>query len=309
VTAIVLDFFSVYLIEFMAILMGTALVIRFMAYKASKYDQLYFSTFTRQVELHINKDKENNSEAVKDVDSYLANLLGEVAKKLPNRSLRRENDQQSEKLVKPSGKNERNGKIVSLRDYVQGKQALIMNIQAENSVFKAKHPPLFTELTSRIMKQDKNWTHLFGVIPINGLTRLIDILPGLFIVFGVFGTFIGISMALPEIAKIDFNNLEASGEILSTFVTNVTFSMKTSIIGIFFSLILTFLNTLFPIKNVRNGIFKKVESALELMWCTIQDETSVEKQMATVLPKIEATLSKLLHVLDKDEKSQKKKIS
>ena len=58
--------------------------------------------------------------------------------------------------------------------------------------------------------------------PNENISRLIDILPGLFVVLGIFGTFIGISMALPKIAQMDFNNLEGSGAILTEFVLNVS---------------------------------------------------------------------------------------
>ena len=55
------------------------------------------------------------------------------------------------------------------------------------------------------MTQDPNWVKVMKHFPVNGITRMIDILPGLFIILGVFGTFIGIAMALPEIANHAFD--------------------------------------------------------------------------------------------------------
>jgi hypothetical protein len=189
---------------------------------------------------------------------------------------------------------------------MSGKQGLMLSIQSESSVFNCKTPPNFTELTHRIMGQDKRWTKLWSYIPIEGVSRMIDILPGLFVVLGVFGTFIGISMALPEIAKIDFNDLEASGVILNKFVLNTTYAMKTSIAGIFFSLVLTVLNTLFPIKDKRNWTFKKFESSLEMLWYHIHNDATVEKEIKHVLPKLVTVLERIEKHLVGDDKDKEK---
>lgn len=285
---LVLNFFSNYLIEFMGALLVVGLFFRFGAYRRSKNDNAYYSSFTRELELNVERDKEEKK-PVEDVDHYLADVLGRVGKKLPQRSLRFGGENKKEDAA-DDGK-----KVLSLRDYVSGKQGLIINIQAEASVFKNQTQPNFTELTHRILSQDPNWTKVLKHFSIDGVTRMIDILPGLFIVFGVFGTFIGISMALPEIANIDFNDLDKSADTLMRFVLNVTYAMKTSIAGIFFSLILTVLNTLFPIKETRHRVFKKVETSLQMLWYHIHSSNAKEMNQDQVF-------AKLLNVLDSLEK-------
>jgi hypothetical protein len=203
---LVLSFFSNYLIEFMGGMLVLGLIFRFASYRSSKNDNAYYSAFTRELELNVERDKEESKE-VGDVDHYISDILGRVGKKLPNRSVRFGQKSEETKEDKSDGK-----KVYSLRDYVSGKQGLITNIQAESSVFHHQTPPNFTELTHRIMSQDPDWTNIMKHFKIDGVTRMIDILPGLFIVFGVFGTFIGISMALPEIANIDFNDLDKSAD-------------------------------------------------------------------------------------------------
>lgn len=284
---LVLSFFSNYLIEFMGGMLTLGLLFRFAAYRSSKSDNHYYSSFTRELELNVELDKEASAE-VKNVDNYLADILGRVGKKLPERSVRFGNSAKSTDSEEKNGK-----KILSLRDYVSGKQGLITNIQSENSVFHHQTPPNFTELTHRIMSQDPHWSKTMKHFPIDGVSRMIDILPGLFIVFGVFGTFIGISMALPEIAKIDFNDLDKSADTLMSFVLNVTFAMKTSIAGIFFSLILTVLNTMFPIKEMRLRVFKKVESALQTLWYHIQQETTQEQDQEKLLENVVSVLEQI----------------
>lgn len=295
---LVLNFFSNYLIEFMGGSLALGLIFRFAAYRASKDDNAYYSSFTRELELNVEKDKEDKIE-VGDVDQYLSGVLGRVSKKLPSRSVRFGSPK-----VEKSGEDD-SRKVLSLRDYVSGKQGLITSIQAESSVFHHQTPPNFTELTHRIMSQDPHWTKVMKHFPIDGVARMIDILPGLFIVLGVFGTFIGISMALPEIAKIDFNDLDGSANTLMNFVLSVTYAMKTSIAGIFFSLILTVLNTLSPIKQTRARVFKKLETSLQMLWYHIQQDVHKDKSQEAVMLKLLEVLNKLDEKLsqDKNEKA------
>lgn len=297
----VLVFFGNYLIEFMGGLLCVALVFRFIAYRASKRDRIYFSTLTREMGVAIEKDKEQKL-VITNVDDYLSDLMGKVAKKMPNRTLRIDNREQAEKKEK----------VLSLQSYMDGKQGFLANIQAESSVFHCQTPPNFHELTARILGQDDRWNKLLKHIPIEGVSRMIDIMPGLFIVFGVFGTFVGISMALPEIAKLDFNNLEASGTTLTTFVLNTTYAMKTSIAGIFFSVILTFLNTFSPIKDVRVSIFKQIEASLQTVWYHIQQsrvENTKEVDTKETMEKLVAVLERLEQKLPSNDSEQSKKAS
>lgn len=302
---LVLSFFSNYLIEFMGASLSLGLVFRYGAYNASKNDNAYYSTFTRELELNVEKDKEEET-AVGDVDQYIAQTLGKVSKRLPDRSVRFGG---GEKVENSSDSQSDDGKkVLSLRDYVSGKQGLITNIQAESSVFHHQTPPNFTELTHRIMSQDPNWTKIMKHFPIDGVSRMIDILPGLFIVLGVFGTFIGISMALPEIAKIDFNDLDASAITLNNFVLSVTYAMKTSIAGIFFSLVLTVLNTLYPIKQTRARVFKKVETSLQTLWYHIQEDQIKDKTQEAMMEKLITVLNKLDRKLDDKSEEEKEAV-
>lgn len=297
---LVLSFFSNYLIEFMGGMLVLGLIFRFASYRSSKNDNAYYSSFTRELELNVERDKEEKKE-VGDVDHYISDILGRVSKKLPNRSVR---FGQKQEEVKDDNKNGK--KVYSLRDYVSGKQGLITNIQAESSVFHHQTPPNFTELTHRIMSQDPDWTNIMKHFQIDGVTRMIDILPGLFIVFGVFGTFIGISMALPEIANIDFNDLDKSADTLMAFVLNVTYAMKTSIAGIFFSLILTVLNTMFPIKETRYRVFKKVETSLQMLWYHIAQDKQKDSSEQMMFKKLLEVLEKIeSNITNKDDEGSK----
>ena len=310
---LILGFFGNYLIEFMMTLLGSALIFRYLAYRHSKDDEAYYSRFTRELDSCIDEDKLKGV-GIDDVDSYLSNILGRVNQKLPDQTLRfGSNKNVADRTTankKEEGTEERDERIaqnMSLGDYVGSKHGLIASIQGESSIFNCQVPPDFTELTDRVMNDDKNWTKLFGHIPIEGVSRMIDILPNLFIVFGVFGTFIGIAMALPEIANIDFNNLEGSSETLTRFVINVAFAMKTSIAGIAFSLILTFLNTFFPIQDMRERTFKKVETTMQILWYHIQNDSGKDKVLFTqILSTLKEISDKLTLPKDLEELSKRR---
>ncbi|MEK6623587.1 MAG: hypothetical protein AABY86_01380 [Bdellovibrionota bacterium] len=295
-----LNFFGNYLIELMSALAVVALALRWISFNHSKTDEGYFSQFTRELAATIDEDKVRGVE-FEDVEGYLSNMLGRVNQKLPDRNIRYQ--------IRGRRKSDRERKeAVSLNDYVGSKHGLIASIQNESSVFNSRVPPNFGQLTERILNDDKNWSKVFGFFPVDGVTRILDVLPNIFIVLGVFGTFVGISMALPEIAKINFSNLETSGEILSKFVSNVAFSMNTSIVGIIYSLGLTLLNTLFPVDASRHGTFEKVESVIETLWFHLQ--TDQHKHNAEkILPKLLLTLEKILQTIETskgpDEKMKK----
>ena len=306
VLATVLNFFSTYLIEVMAGLLVIGLFFRMASYRSSKKEDVFFSSFVSEVEKILLLQKEEESPKIDDVDAYLANLLESVKDKLPRRSLRNRSHKNanSEKAQKLGAQN-----VVSIRDYIQGDQGLFLGVKAESSSFKSKFPPNFNDLSDRILEHDPHWNYLLGIFPIAPISRLIDVLPGLFVVFGIFGTFIGISMALPEIAKIDFNNLDASGDILTSFVLNVTYAMKTSIAGILFSLILTLMNTLAPVRGQRDKTYKKVTNCFENIWLSIHGEKTIEQEMHEVLPELlkemkqmNENLASVLNQNDKDNK-------
>ena len=287
---IALNFFSSYLIEVMGVLLVLGLIFRAASYKLSKREDAYFSSFISEVEKALSAST-NDKEEVEDVDQFLDTILKQVSDKLPTRSVRygnfsrKKEEKDKDKINKSAAKSiARHRKTVSLRDFVHGEKSLFHSIKGESSIFKSKYPPNFDDLTDRILEKDTNWNKLLNLFTVAPISRLNDILPGLFVVFGIFGTFIGISMALPKIAAIDFSNIEASGTILQEFVLNIAFAMKTSIAGILFSLITTVLNTMAPVGGLREKTFKKLSTSFEEIWNAIHGSKSIEASLQESLP-------------------------
>lgn len=261
-------FTSTSLLEAMSVVLIVALGLRFLAHRASKEDQLYYATFTREIEKRVERD-DIGKVKVDDIEVYVEGLLDEVATHLPSRGVR----------VKISDIDDNSTrKVMSVREYAGGSQSLIHSLKSETNAFKAKQKPNFKQLTQRVMGKDTHWVRLHNVFPIDSLIRLIDVLPGIFVVLGIFGTFVGINNALPRIAEIDFNNLSSSTGVLSLFVKDVAFSMQASIAGIGFSLLVSLLNTLFPISMVRDSIARRVEDCLEFLWYFVHGGKGANQQ-------------------------------
>jgi len=278
----------------MSAMMAIALAVRYFSFTHSKRDEGYFSHFTRELSATIDKDKVEGVE-IGNIDEYLDDILTRVNQRLPDRNLRKE---MSPRKRRKTDKNSRES--LTLHNYISSKYGLISNIQNEGDVFKTSTPPDFFQLTDRVMNEDENWSKLFNFVPVDGVVRVLDMLPTLFIILGVFGTFIGISMALPEIANINFDNLESSGDTLSEFVVNVTYAMRTSIAGIFFSIVLTLLNTLFPIEATREKTFQKVETVFESLWYHVQTDKNEldQKQELQAIRKVMESLLSVVEGLD-----------
>ena len=136
----------------------------------------------------------------------------------------------------------------------------------------------------------------------DSLSRGLDILPNLFIVFGIFGTFIGITSALPLIATIDLNNLSAATPILNNFVAGVAYSMNTSIAGIVYSVIMTIITALFPLGTTRTEVVKNLERSLEMVWYRIHGDQLSKGEEANLkgLKQIASLLQALLDDRVKD---------
>ena len=269
------------LIPVMAVVLLVALAFRYVIFMSGKRDNTYFKTFSETVEKLLETDDKN--EKIDNVDFWITQLLHRVTSRLPDRNLRF-------KKFKEKGGNDsfRNQHRESFSDFADGKRSIVHSVKQNIDAFRSPHPPNFHQLTLRILNQDKKWTTILGVVPLDKLSRMLDILPGLFIIGGIFGTFLGITAALPTIATIDLSKLDEAGPILNNFVANVAFSMNTSITGIICSVIMTVLNTLYPVVLVRNQVVKNLEHCFEFMWFRIHGEKIPlgEKMMLDQLERI-----------------------
>ena len=129
-----------------------------------------------------------------------------------------------------------------------------------------KERPRFLEITKNVFDNNPNFKKIMGIIPVQATHDVLSVLPGIFTIGGIFGTFIGIMGALPTLNEMDLTNVEQANEVMGNFLDNIAFSMSTSIIGIILSVSMTFLNTLFDPEKVFMKTVNKFENTMELLW-------------------------------------------
>ncbi len=126
--------------------------------------------------------------------------------------------------------------------------------------------PKLLEISKFVFQRNPCFSRVFGVVPASLTNDILNILPGLFIVGGIFGTFLGIMKALPELSNMDLNNIEATKATMDQFLLKISFSMSTSIIGIIVSVLMTIVNTLLSPEKLFMEIVERYENSLDVVW-------------------------------------------
>ncbi len=131
---------------------------------------------------------------------------------------------------------------------------------------KTDAQPKLMQMTKTTLQNNPAFNKIFGVIPSAPINDVLNILPGIFIVAGIFGTFLGIMKALPELGTMDLANSEKSKEVMDQFLLKISFAMSTSLLGIMLSVALNFFNTLFSPDKKFVEIVERFENSLDLLW-------------------------------------------
>ena len=126
--------------------------------------------------------------------------------------------------------------------------------------------PKLLHITRATFHHNPCFNRVFGVFPISGLNDIVSILPGLFVVAGILGTFIGIAKGLPELGNMNITDAESTKQTMDRFLFEISFAMKSSIFGIAFSLALNMVNTTFSPDRVFVSMVDRFESSLDLIW-------------------------------------------
>jgi hypothetical protein len=140
--------------------------------------------------------------------------------------------------------------------------------------------PSFLGLSRSVLQNNPCFNRMFGIVPMSGLNDLLNILPSLFIVGGIFGTFLGVMSALPELGGMDLANSDSSKAIMDAFLMKISFSMSTSIAGIVLSVTMTIINTFFSADKVSVNTIETLTESMETLWSisdhNLQDGTEPE---------------------------------
>lgn len=127
-----------------------------------------------------------------------------------------------------------------------------------------QHPKMI-EIIKSVCQNNPCFNRVFGLIP-NSINDVINVLPGIFVIGGIFGTFLGIMDGLHSLTAIDIADVEGTQETMNNFLSHVAFSMSTSIVGIILSVSMTFVNTIFNPEKLFVDIVERFENLFDMLW-------------------------------------------
>lgn len=129
-----------------------------------------------------------------------------------------------------------------------------------------KDHPKFLEISKSVFHKNGSFNKVYGIFSTTLVNDVLAILPGLFIVMGILGTFLGVMQALPELANMNLSDVAASQTIMDQFLTKISFSMSTSILGIVLSTLTTILNATLSAERAFVSAVENYENSLDLLW-------------------------------------------
>lgn len=173
--------------------------------------------------------------------------------------------------VRDHMKRRRNDSVMSLGDRVflirQGCAWLVKDILKQLKFLRwTDSTPKLLNITKATLQHNPCFNRVFGIIPMVGLNDLISILPGLFVVGGILGTFVGIAGGLQELGTMNLQDLDNTKNIMDRFLHEISFAMQTSIFGIVFSLLSHVSNVILSPERAYVSMVDRFESSLDLLW-------------------------------------------
>lgn len=126
--------------------------------------------------------------------------------------------------------------------------------------------PRLLDLSKSVFGMNPCFNRVCGILPSGAVNEVVSILPGLFIVGGIFGTFLGIMQALPELGGMDLSDTEKTKAIMDTFLVKIAFSMAKSVQGIMFSVSLNLFNSILSPERAFTTAVDRYEAALQAIW-------------------------------------------
>jgi hypothetical protein len=127
-------------------------------------------------------------------------------------------------------------------------------------------PPRMVEITKGVFDANPVFTRLLGIFPIGTVNELLNILPGLLIIGGIFGTFLGVARGLPNLGGMDLGNIEETKKIMDLFLVTISQAMVKSIVGIALSVLMTLVNTVLSPEGMYYSLINRYSDSLEHLW-------------------------------------------
>jgi hypothetical protein len=240
----------------MALVFVCAVFLRFMTWYTVKRHEWFAREFEKRVARFMESEVPGR---VKDVSFFV------ITKRLLERTY------YESFAVRDRMKRRKNDKIMSFSDRVflvkQGCAWLVKDVLNQLKFLKWNDEnPKLLNITKSTFQHNPCFNRVFGLIPMAGLNDLVTLLPGLFVVTGILGTFVGIAGGLTELGGMNLQDVEGTKNIMDRFLFEISFAMKTSIAGIVFSLAQHIWNTIFSPERCYYSMVERFESSLDLLW-------------------------------------------
>ncbi len=167
-------------------------------------------------------------------------------------------------------KRRRPDKVMSMGDRVflvrQGCAWIVRDTLKQVKFLKWGEPPQFMNITKTVFHKNPCFNRVLGLVSASGLNDVLTILPSMFVIAGIFGTFIGIMTGLPTLSGIDIQDVDKTKQVMDNFVINIAYSMGTSVLGIVCSVLMNFANTIFSPEKAFSGVVDRFENSLVQLW-------------------------------------------
>lgn len=127
-------------------------------------------------------------------------------------------------------------------------------------------PPKLINITKNTFSKNPAFNRVLGLVPAVALNDILNVLPGLLVIGGIFGTFLGVMGGLPELGGMDLNDPEKTKTVMDRFLVDIALSMGASVTGILLSVLMTVINTMFSPERLFSDIVDRFENSLDLLW-------------------------------------------
>ena len=169
---------------------------------------------------------------------------------------------------------------------IEGSNRLKKDVTMQAKYYdRGNEQPDFQEIITYSVSTNPSYNRLFGIFSNNSLNSILVLLPGLFVIGGIFGTFVGIMMGLPELTNMDLSDPTMTKKTMDAFLTNIAYSMNTSLVGIVLCVCMNIFNSLFDSDSVEDEFTEKLKSCLALTWREVlTNRTKTHPMMAADEP-------------------------
>ncbi len=307
ITGQVLDFLVTFgkelLLPFLSISFFAAIVLRTLVYWTVKREQWFVDQFELRVQRHF---VSQGNKRVQSFSYTLKRILERTFYELfETRSIMRTS--KTDNILAPTDRLFliQQGSAYLVRDTLKYAATLRKDAEVEEK-------DELIEVSQQVLSLNPCFSKLFGIFPIGPLNDFLNQLPGLFIVGGIFGTFLGIMKALPELQGMNPSDAEGTKLIMDAFLVKIAFSMATSTLGILYSVTFTVFNSFVSPEKVFVDVVGKYQRILHQLWRRSEtnempaDLTSFDENRDPVEALAELSLQKELALAETKMKKKSK---